>query len=219
MDHVLRAYIDLEAQQRDSLFGTDLLEMLEMIPSYYLTFYYNHERMLMEQQQGRQLRAEQVMEIERKLFELFARPETVEKPPQMAERGGSNYSTVAVRLIAAILEDSGETQILNVPNNGTFANLPSQAVIEVPCRVDALGAQPLPIAPLPLHVCGLVEAVKASEQLAIEAAITGDQRTALRALVAHPIVPSFGVARSLLAALLAENADYLPQFVLPMVNE
>jgi 6-phospho-beta-glucosidase len=91
-------------------------------------------------------------------------------------------------------------------------------VIEVPCRVDANGAHPLPTAPLPLHVLGLVQAVKASEQLSIEAAMTGDRRTALRALAAHPLVPSFSVARSLLAALLAENMDYLPQFASHMVN-
>jgi len=89
----------------------------------------------------------------------------------------------------------------------------------VPCRVDAQGVHPLPTEPLPLHVVGLVEAVKASEELAIEAAFSGDQRTALRALAAHPLVPSFGVARPLLAALLAENCDYLPQFALEMMEE
>lgn len=219
IEDVLRSYIDLEAHQPDPLFGTELLDMLQMIPSYYLTYYYNHSRMLMEQLQGPQLRAERVMEIEQKLFQIYARPETVEIPPQLAERGGSHYSTVAVQLIAAILEDSGETQILNVPNGNTFNQLPPDAVIEVPCRVDARGAHPLPTAPLPLHVVGLVEAVKASEELALEAALTGDQRAALRALATHPLVPSFGVARSLLAALLSENIDYLPRFALQTLED
>lgn len=214
MDEVLRTYINLMSQDSDPLFDAELLETLGMIPSYYLAFYYNHPRMLTEQLQGLQLRAERVMEIERDLLRLYADPKTVEKPTLLTERGGSRYSTVATRLIAAIVEDSGETQILNVPNNGTFANLDSDAVIEVPCRVDAKGAHPLPTTPIPLHVLGLVETVKASEQLAIEAAISGDQPTALRALMTNPLVPSFAVARSLLAALLAENVDYLPQFAL-----
>lgn len=185
---------------------------LGMIPSYYLAFYYNHPRMLNEQLQGPQSRAERVMEIEHELFELYRSPQQVEKPALLTERGGRNYSLSAARLIAAILEDTGETQIVSVPNAGTFSNLPPEAAIEVPCRIDARGAHPLPAAPIPLEVRGLLEAVKASEQLAIQAAVTGDERTAVLALLANPLVPSYGVARSLLAALLAEHADYMSQF-------
>ena len=43
-------------------------------------------------------------------------------------------------------------------------------------------------------------------------------RIALQALLAHPLVPSFATAQSLLAALLAEHRDYLPQFVSEFVS-
>jgi 6-phospho-beta-glucosidase len=218
MDGVLNAYIQLMSQDANPLFDDGLLETLGMIPSYYLAFYYNHPRMLTEQLHGLQSRAERVMDIEQQLLRLYADPKTVEKPALLTERGGTHYSLVAIQLIAAIIENSGETQILNVANGGTFTNLAPEAVIEVPCRVDARGAHPLPAAPIPLHVRGLLETVKASEQLTIEAAIMGDQRIALRALMTNPLVPSFTVARSLLAALLAENVDYLPQFALYTVG-
>jgi len=218
MAEVLQAYIDLAAQDSDPLFDPRLLETLGMMPSYYLVFYYNHRRMLTEQIQGMQTRAERVMEIEQELLRLYADPKTVEKPALLSQRGGTNYSTAALRLISAIVEDSGETQIVNIANGGTFDNLGTQAVIEVPCRIDAQGAHPLPAASLPLHIVGLMEAVKASEQLTIEAAITGDERTALRALMTNPLVPSFSAARSLLAALLAEHSDYLPRFELSHVG-
>jgi 6-phospho-beta-glucosidase len=218
MNEVLQSYIDLSAQDSDPLFDANLLQTLGMIPSYYLSYYYNHPRMLAEQQQGLQLRAERVMEIERELLHLYADPNTVEKPELLRQRGGSHYSTAALRLIEAIVQDSGETQILNVPNKDTFRTLAPEAVIEVPCRVDAQGAHPLPAPPIPLHILGLIESVKASEQLAIEAALTGDQRPALRALMTNPLVPSFTLARSLLAALLAEHSDYLPQFALYTVG-
>ncbi|MBZ0316192.1 MAG: 6-phospho-beta-glucosidase [Anaerolineae bacterium] len=212
MREVLRGYVAQAQREEAPLFAPDLIEALGMIPSYYLAFYYNHPRMLNEQLQGPQSRAERVMEIEHELFELYRSAQQVEKPALLAERGGRNYSLSAARLIAAILGDTGETQIVSVPNAGTFSNLPPEAAIEVPCRIDAQGAHPLPAAPIPLEVRGLLEAVKASEQLAIQAAVTGDERTAVLALLANPLVPSYGVARSLLAALLAEHADYMPQF-------
>jgi 6-phospho-beta-glucosidase len=219
MDEVLKTYIDLSMEAPDPLFDARLLEMLEMIPTYYVSFYYNHPRMLADQLQGVKCRAERVMEIEQDLLRLYDNPATVAKPPLLAERGGRHYSTVAIRLISAIVNNSGATQILDVPNGMTFANLPADAVVEVPCRVDALGAHPLPITKMPTHVVGLIEAVKASEQLTVEAALTGDERAALRAITAHPLVPSFAVARSLLAGLLAENIDYLPQFALEALEE
>lgn len=214
MDHVLQSYIRLMKQDSDPLFDPHLLETLGMIPGYYLSYYYNRPRMLTDQLHGLQLRAEKVMEIEQKLFRMYADPTVIDKPALLGERGGRHYSLVALRLIAGILEDSGERQILNVANGETFTNMSPTAVVEVPCRVDAQGAHPLPADPIPLHVRGLLETVKSSEQLSIEAAISGDSQTALRALMTNPLVPSFAVARSLLAALLAENVDYLPQFAL-----
>jgi len=219
MDEVLNAYIDLSNEAPDPLFDGRLLEMLEMIPTYYVSFYYNHPRMLADQLEGVKCRAERVMEIEQELLRIYDDPATVEKPPLLAERGGRHYSTVAIRLISAIFNNSGETQILDVPNGKTFANLPADSVIEVPCVVDARGAHPLPATAMPTHVVGLVEAVKASEQLTVEATLNGDERAALRAITAHPLVPSFAVARSLLAGLLAENIDYLPQFALEALEE
>ena len=52
----------------------------------------------------------------------------------------------------------------------------------------------------------------AYEQLAIEAALTGDRGAAFRALVANPLVAGYGVAAPLLDALLSVDAEHLPRF-------
>jgi 6-phospho-beta-glucosidase len=57
-----------------------------------------------------------------------------------------------------------------------------------------------------------VQHVKAYEELTIEAAIGGDERAALLALTANPLVPSFDAARDLWRDIKEENAEYLPQF-------
>jgi 6-phospho-beta-glucosidase len=50
------------------------------------------------------------------------------------------------------------------------------------------------------------------EVLAIEAARTGDRATALRALLANPLVRQWDLAVPLLDALLDANRRYLPRF-------
>ena len=65
---------------------------------------------------------------------------------------------------------------------------------------------------MPPQIRGLIQAVKAYEELTIQAAISGDVNTARLALMAHPLVPSWDVACSLLDDLLRANRQYLPQF-------
>ena len=52
----------------------------------------------------------------------------------------------------------------------------------------------LPLAPLSADLRGLVQAVKAYEHLAIDAALSGDRDVALRALMANPLVADLDIA-------------------------
>jgi len=84
--------------------------------------------------------------------------------------------------------------------------------VEIPARIDATGAAPLPLAPLAPELRGLVQAVKSYEELAVEAAITGDRTLAVKALLAHPLVGRYELARDLVAALIDANGPFLPRF-------
>ncbi|MEN3010555.1 MAG: hypothetical protein ABDI20_06230 [Candidatus Bipolaricaulaceae bacterium] len=121
-------------------------------------------------------------------------------------------SMAAVALLCAIHNDKREVHIVNVCNRGTIPDLPREAVVEVPAVVDREGAHPLPLAPMPQAVRGLVHAVKAYEELTVEAAVQGDERLALQALLTHPLVPSFSVAQGLWRAIKEAHRFYLPQF-------
>ena len=59
---------------------------------------------------------------------------------------------------------------------------------------------------------GLVQAVKAYEELAIAAAKAGDRDIALKALLAEPLVAHWSIAAPLLDALLEANRGHLPAF-------
>jgi 6-phospho-beta-glucosidase len=112
------------------------------------------------------------------------------------ESGG--YEKVALALMRAIAHDERTTLILNVRNRGALPGLDADAVVEVPCFVDANGARPVTADPLPDHALGLVTSVKAVERGILEAATTGSRPAALRALATHPLVDSVTVARRLL---------------------
>lgn len=189
----------------------ELIKAIASVPSYYLRYYYLFETVLEEQRAGH-TRAQDVMDIERQLLEMYRDPTLDTKPALLANRGGAYYSEVAVQLIASLYDGAGDVQIVDTYNNGALPDLADDAVVEIPARIDRDGAHPLPLAPLAPEIRGLVQAAKAYELLAVEAALTGDRRTAARALLANPLVGTWAMAEPLLDALLESNRAHLPRF-------
>ncbi len=189
----------------------ELLRDLRAIPSYYLRYYYATGEVV-EEQRAAPTRAEEVMAIERDLLELYRDPALDVKPELLERRGGAFYSEAAAQLIASLHDGAGDLQVVDVRNGGAVPNLPADAVVEVPCRVDRDGAHPLSVAPLAPEMRGLVQAALAYEELAVRAAVTGDRTTAFRALLANPLVPDAATARDLMGAILDANRHALPRF-------
>ena len=180
-----------------------LLEELGAIPSYYLRYFYAHDAVLAAQRDGVP-RAAEVAEIEERLLEIYRDAEVAEKPALLERRGGAFYSEAATALIASLWADTGDVQVVDVRNDGTVPGLQADDVVELPARVGAAGAEPLPQAPLAPELLGLVQHVAAYERLTAGAARTRDPVTARKALLTHPLIGQDELAGSLLEALLAE---------------
>ncbi|WP_145138881.1 6-phospho-beta-glucosidase [Paenibacillus sp. Y412MC10] len=193
----------------------EFLQSLRSLPSYYLKYFYMTDAMLEEQlesfHQGIN-RAEVVKRVEEELFELYSDPDLKEKPKQLEQRGGAFYSEAAVNLMRSLYNGTNDIQTLNVANRGTLPFLPEDASIEVNCVVTKNGPLPLPVTRIPRMAVGLIQAVKTYEELAIDAAVTGDRGLAIQALAHHPLVPSVEVAIKMLDEMLEANKEYLPQF-------
>ncbi|MFL5641892.1 MAG: 6-phospho-beta-glucosidase [Chloroflexota bacterium] len=207
---------ELLADDADRLAGhvglpSSLVRALGSIPSYYLRYYYQTAEVVADQRNGH-TRARDVMDIEARLLDLYRDESLVEKPALLADRGGAFYSEAAAQLIASLYDGAGDVQVVDVRNDGALPDLPDSAVVEIPAMIDRDGAHPLALAPLGPEIRGLVQQVKAYEELTIEAAVTGDRRTALRALLANPLVGDWAVAEPLLDALLAADRAHLPRF-------
>jgi 6-phospho-beta-glucosidase len=195
------------------------LRSLGLLPNGYQHYYSEHEeavrRELEAVERGEGTRADRVIEIERELFRLYADPNLREKPALLSKRGGAFYSEAAVRLMVGLYAGSASPQVLNVQNDGTFAELPPDSVVEVACEVSPEGVRPISPGAMPAMVRGLVQGVKAYEELTVEAARTGSRDLALAALIAHPLVHAADKAEKLLSDILRENAAYLPRFASP----
>jgi 6-phospho-beta-glucosidase len=201
---------------RDMGLPADLIVALGAIPSYYLRYYYFRDEVLAKQRDGHS-RAEEVMGIENQLLELYQDQGLAEKPALLEHRGGAYYSVAAAQLIASLHDGAGDIQVVDVRNNGALPDLPDNAVVEIPARIDRDGAHPHTLGALAPEMRGLVQQIKAFEELAIVAARTGDRGVALRALLANPLIGRWELANELLEALLEANAAHLPRFASAVV--
>ena len=181
-----------------------LIDTLGAIPSYYLRYFYA-EREVVQEQRMTTPRAKQVMQIERGLLDLYRDPSLSEKPALLEQRGGAFYSEAAIQLVASLVADTGDVQVVDVRNRGTLAGLADDDVVEVLARIGAGGAEPVPQPPLAPELLGLVQHVAAYERLAASAAARRDRDAARLALLAHPLVREYRLADTMLPRLLAAD--------------
>ncbi|MFF1832654.1 6-phospho-beta-glucosidase [Streptomyces sp. NPDC058231] len=208
--------------EEGKLFGTEWLRSLGAIPNEYLHYYYfNREAVrayqdaertrgafLRDQQEGFYARMKDPAapafptwdrtRAEREATYMSENRDVAgagERDESDLESGG--YEHVALALMRAVARDERTSLILNVRNRTTLSVLDADAVVEVPCLVDANGAHPVTVAPLPYHAVGLVTAVKAVERAVLDAAESGSRSAAVQAFALHPLVDSVSVARRL----------------------
>jgi 6-phospho-beta-glucosidase len=199
---------DLLAEHGGELAGPsgvspELLDELGAVPSYYLRYFYAHDEVVRGQLDGVP-RAQVVSEIERQLLELYRDPAVVDRPALLMQRGGAYYSEAALGLIASLSSGDGAVHEVDIRNDGTLIGLADDDVVEVPARVGADGARPLPQKPLAPELLGLVQHVAAYERLTVRAALSRDVVDARKALLAHPLVGQIELVDGLLDRVLAE---------------
>ncbi len=124
-------------------------------------------------------------------------------------QAGEGYAGVALSIIEAIEKDTPLYTALNVPNAGAIDGMQPGDVVEVSCRVDGQGVQPLPVGAVPAPQLGLMQAVKLYERLTVQAVRERSRSGAVQALMAHPLVLSYSRAQPLVDAYLDAHRAYV----------
>jgi 6-phospho-beta-glucosidase len=209
---ILEALLEELKDEEDPEWDPRTIEVLRMLPNYYLQFFYHTDKKLKAQEAWPPSRAEEVMEVEKDLLRQYADPNLKEPPADLMKRGGAYYSTVATQLLNAHYNDLGETHVVNVKNGGAVQEWPSDWALEIPSKVERSGITPLPAHPLPPACFGLVAQIKSYELLTVKAAVHGDRDAAYQALLAHPLGPRADKVQTVLDDMLETHRVYLPQF-------
>ncbi|MGA7672526.1 MAG: alpha-galactosidase [Nitrolancea sp.] len=125
---------------------------------------------------------------------------------------GSEY---AAPIINALLGGEPFAFNGNLPNTGLIPNLPPDACVEVPAFASKQGFSPVYVGPLPPQVAALTSLSAQIEEMAVEAALTGDPRLVYQAICHDPLTAamlSLAEIKDMVYEMLAQNRDHLPQF-------
>jgi 6-phospho-beta-glucosidase len=209
---VIEATLAMLRSEAEPEWDPRTIEVLGMLPNYYLQYFYHTDHKLKSQQGWPPSRGEEVIKIEQDLLREYADPSLTSPPDDLMLRGGAYYSTVATQLLNAHYNNLGETHIVNTTHRGAVTGWPDDWVLEMPCRVDRAGIQPIPAEPLPAVCFGLLAQVKSYELLTVEAAVHGDRKAAYQALLAHPLGPKADRVQAVMDDMLETNKKYLPRF-------
>jgi Alpha-galactosidases/6-phospho-beta-glucosidases, family 4 of glycosyl hydrolases len=197
----------------DDFMEPDFFRTLAMIPSWYVRYFYFPEQTLEEDRSQAQSKGEQDMQAEARLHEIYSTTGYDEEATHiLASKGGAQYYLPVLQAIHAIVNNSGDVIIADVRNGTALPDLPPDVCVEVPARIFRDRTEPLPVGGMPLGVRGLVQTVKAYEELTIQAALTGSKDIAIEALMANPLVGSFGKASRFFDQVLENEHSYIPQF-------
>lgn len=103
----------------------------------------------------------------------------------------------------------------NVSNTNLVTNLPQNACVEVPVWASQKGLSPVHVGALPPQ-CALLTNLSASiEEMAVEAALTGNPRLVFQAIAHDPLtaaVLSLAEIKQMVNDMFRQNREYLPQF-------
>ena len=117
-------------------------------------------------------------------------------------------------VIQCLLTDRPGRFPLNIPNDGQVADLPLGATVESMCIVDGGGVRGSEGVSLPGPMAEALRRVAASQELTVDAAVSGDRDTAFAAMLLDPLAGrvDYDELARMTDEMLAATAEWLPQF-------
>jgi alpha-galactosidase len=118
----------------------------------------------------------------------------------------------AAEIIHSLETNTLRTFYGNVPNQGLIANLPAQAIVEVPCLVDRNGIFPCRMGRIPPQLAAVMLPHIAVHEMAVQGALTKNRRLIRQAIQADPLtgaILTLPQIKELVNALFDENREFI----------
>lgn len=178
------------------------------LPNNYLE-YYLYPNLVVEQSDPDYTRANEIMEGRLQKIKETVNQINSSEGLDSIDYESSEHGQYIVDIAASILHNLNQRFMLIVPNKGAIPNLRSDAVVEVPCYVNAAGVEPISIRfDIPDFHKGLMEAQVASEKLLVDAHFENSYQKALEAFTLNQSVPNADVAKRILDEFIEANQGY-----------
>ena len=132
--------------------------------------------------------------------------------PPVPTRRGRGDSEGAIPIISSVVNDKDDVEFANIPNKGYIPNLPNDVVVEVPTRFGKKGPKGEQVSPLPPAIQAHAMHIVHTQELGVEAAMTGDYDLAFQALLSDYLVRDIGDAEKMLKEMFRRSRRWLPQF-------
>lgn len=183
----------------------------DRLPNNYL-YYYLFSEQAVEKMDKSHTRANEIMEgrlkkLKDTVKEIKTNPNLDSIPYE-----STGHGQYIVDIAASIIHNKNERFMIIKPNMGAIPNLRDDAVVEVPCYVNSLGAEPISLRhPIPDLHKGLMEAQVAAEKLLVDAFFEQSYYKALQAFMLNLTVPNAELAKKVLDEFIEANGDYWPK--------
>lgn len=122
--------------------------------------------------------------------------------------------TLVIKVLESLASKNNDFyEAVNIPNAGSIPDIPNDAIVEVPGVIGNIGVKPVHVGRLPEAITSLIRQQLTHINLTVDAALTGDRKLALQALLLHPSIPSLEVAENILEDLIKYQSKYLRYFM------
>lgn len=123
------------------------------------------------------------------------------------------YAGVALDFIEAVVTgEHSSKHVLSVPNSGSIDGFEDEDVVEVSCHIGENGPAPVRIGEIPEHCRNLMKSVKLYEKLTIQAYDRKSKELAVMALMSHPLIGSYSVAKGIVEDICREYEAILGEW-------
>jgi 6-phospho-beta-glucosidase len=111
---------------------------------------------------------------------------------------GMGYAGVMLDCIEGMQSEEGRTLVLSILNQGCIPFLTDEDVVEVTCNVSKNGIAPVKQTEIPAMCELYIRLIKNYERLTVEAVREGNEDKAVAALMTHPLINSYSLAKKLI---------------------
>lgn len=201
---------DKDWQNTFSQLSTTVSDLDGHLPNTYLQYYLYPEKMVSEED-IEYTRANVVMDNRLKEVERMCKHIIENKSIEGSGLDRGVHGSYIIELATAITKNLNRIMIIITQNKGTISNFPDEAMVEVPCLVNANGFEPLRVGEIDTFYKALMENQYGYEKLTVDAYINNDYDAALKALILNRTIINVPTAKSVLDDLKNVNIKHWPR--------